>query len=571
MALTKVILSLLMVGMLTTTWARSITGHREDAEHRDNSIQQFLNKKIRHEIDASSNSDQENKSHDEVVMRKYAKTEAEKFLRKSARIGGKRRRSLHGNEDKVGIPFSARRLEKMLEKAILKIITGDLNTADMIFLKSLNYSLEEVLAIRERELDKKNHFPLSSDVPVKVLNEQKMENDLKEEEPLTDPSRANQLEGDDETTSKKKLKTTTAITSSSLSDKKSSEGDFDFEAYNRQAIYDYENAANKMSSRTLDLDELETNVDYENRSMENPETSDADDLIRKNFDRAMESHVVFKIRYDDSDIDSSSNERAKLLSREKIDRMIPKNHHNNIESNLNSENNTGTSIPSSNHSSTFTDVNTTPSNSAKRTFQSSTINFPSNPVTYRLGNFITPYDDLNTARTLAEPVRAIAIEKNNNSSSEARGNSATTQAFGFANSSSTTPEKKIADSRNPNNKDTSDNGRRKSIYEGLEWVEDDVYRVIPEAMESLNYYDVSANEMENDTTEDSRINGTRSLEIERRSDDVENIANDTIGYQNENPQEEIQTQTESDFSAIRNSPNLNLSAYQQLALAHRRE
>ncbi|XP_043280724.1 uncharacterized protein [Venturia canescens] len=560
MALIKVTVSLLVAAVLTSTWARS-TGHRgdarieENAEQRDNRIELFPNDNKSHEIHESSYSDEE-KSYEEALMKKYAKTEAEKFLRKSARIGGKRRRSLHDNEDKAGVPFSSRRLEKMLEKALLKIITGDLNTSDMILLKSLNYSLEEVLSIRERELNKQAHFPLS------------MDNDLREEQSLTDAPRSNQIENDGEKISKKKVKTTTAMASSSLSEKTTSNGDFDFDAYNRQAIYDYENAANKMSSRASDVDETEPSVDYENRSNENVEISNGDDVVHTNFDRAMEPHVIFKIRYDDSDIDSSSNERAKLLSRERIHRILPKSYRDNGPNNQELHNETAKSIPSTNEFSTSSDLNTTPSNADKKTFQASIDDVLSSlAVTHRLNNFITPFDDLDTAKSPMKPMRPegrpITMGYNNNLS--------TARASGSSTSQPETLREKNGTTHETMNNHTSDNWRRKSIYEGLEWVEDDVYRVIPEAMDSLNYYDASANEMENDTTENSRINGTRSLEIERRNDDVENNANDTIDYQNENPQEDIQAQTESDFSTVRNSLNLNLSAYQQLALAHHRD
>lgn len=129
-------------------------------------------------------------------------------------------------------PFSTKTLESMLEKAILKIITGELSNGDLLLLRSLNYSLEEVLEIRERELAKKE------------------DNFLSRENFSTE-----KFDG------------------------------VDVEEYNRQAVLDYENLANKMEEEKEEILEVAPENDH------------------LAFDKAMEPHVVFKIRFNETEED----------------------------------------------------------------------------------------------------------------------------------------------------------------------------------------------------------------------------------------------------------------------------
>lgn len=334
------------------------------------------------------------------------------------------------------IPFSPRRLEKMLEKAILKIIAGDLSNADMLLLKSLNYSLEEVLAIRERELGKKSSQVVHAD--------------------------------------KKKGHTRKIVESKKVEKKLPA---MDYEAFNRKAVEDYEIAANKM-----DEDEL----DYNNPIAEEKRVQEMSNSgLQANFNRAVEPHVVFKIRYDDSEIDSSSFERSR--EHVQVDKVM-----------------NGMRILGK------------PSSSSSRT---STLQADPLPV-YQLGNF-------------------------SNSANYSDSDAMTTES-----SESST----IGDIRYNNVSDPNDEGmgssKRVSEYEGLEWVEDDVYRVIPEALN----YDLSNYEEENKTIEAEYQSGNSSAEEMM-------MTNDYAGYQE-------------NFKGMENETGQvgeNFSAYQQLAVARRRE
>ncbi|XP_074107228.1 uncharacterized protein LOC141532685 isoform X2 [Cotesia typhae] len=129
-------------------------------------------------------------------------------------------------------PFSTKTLESMLEKAILKIITGELSNGDLLLLRSLNYSLEEVVEIRERELAKRENNFLSR----KNFSTEKFDG-------------------------------------------------VDVEEYNRQAVLDYENLANKMEEEKEEILEV------------------APENYHLAFDKAMEPHVVFKIRFNETEED----------------------------------------------------------------------------------------------------------------------------------------------------------------------------------------------------------------------------------------------------------------------------
>ncbi|CAD6217223.1 GSCOCG00004732001-RA-CDS [Cotesia congregata] len=137
------------------------------------------------------------------------------------------------NSEKKITPFSTKTLESMLEKAILKIITGELSNGDLLLLRSLNYSLEEVLEIRERELAKKEDNLLSK-----------------------------------ENFSTGKFEDSDGV---------------DVAEYNRQAVLDYETLANKMEEEKEEIQEVEP----ENEHLA--------------FDKAMEPHVVFKIRFNETE------------------------------------------------------------------------------------------------------------------------------------------------------------------------------------------------------------------------------------------------------------------------------
>lgn len=117
-----------------------------------------------------------------------------------------------------GVPYNPKKLDKMMNKAILQIILGDLHSSDMKLLKALNYSAEEVMLIRRRELGQKS-----------------------------------------------------------------------LEAFNRQSVSDYENLGD--------------------------ETTEESSPARQQFNKAMEPHVVFKIRSEDFDENSGGNNPFQVSGR----------------------------------------------------------------------------------------------------------------------------------------------------------------------------------------------------------------------------------------------------------------
>ncbi|XP_008550783.1 uncharacterized protein LOC103573462 isoform X1 [Microplitis demolitor] len=309
-------------------------------------------------------------------------------------------RSLDGSEK--NFPFSPKTLETMLEKAILKIITGDLSNGDLLLLRSLNYSLEEILAIRDREFKKNDDNYLGGRNNFREV----FDENLEPTEKYNNFFKKND-DGDDDS--------------------------IDIDAYNRQAVLDYENLANKMEEFERG-NEDGGGGDIEKNVGEN-KTDDNDDHLA--FARAMEPHVVFKIGYNETGNENNGSEKLEM----------------------------STSV-----NNLFHDLSTVLPGTAK------------------------PDGKL----------------EENESVEGQRGR-----------------EEKP--------------GKKVSEYEGLEWVEDDVYRVIPEALNEQ--VDESEEERGDDASDDEF--GFEGFDV--RDQEVKG-ANDSWNYDNG-----------------------NLSAYQQLALAHRRD
>ncbi|XP_076763626.1 uncharacterized protein LOC143431026 [Xylocopa sonorina] len=363
---------------------------------------------------------------------------------------------LNGEDAKGTVPFSERRLEKMLEKAILKIITGDLSTGDMLLLKSLNYSLEEVLAIRERELSKKRDEEARRKDHAKSSWSKALRNERKSgywggsTSKNPDFARNRRVE------------------------------EFDFEAYNKQAILDYEN-----------LDAQQSWSEPEGKEEQ------AVDVVRREFDRAMEPHVVFKIRYDDSEFDSSSNS-------DESNKNHPKTSKYHLE---------------------------TTSRNAAGSFQTSTMAptvATAVPLVYRLTNHSVTTPNTNT---------------------ESKNENETNINFQVENSTDKMPVSR-----------SNEKTKRVNEYEGLEWVEDDVYRVIPQFVDSLDFENTEENE-----TSDYEDSGYDS----RQKWTAEEHENDTSEYQNDAPDSMKLFMANSNASSS-NLPLANLSTYLQAAIAHRR-
>ncbi|XP_060828088.1 uncharacterized protein LOC132913636 isoform X2 [Bombus pascuorum] len=435
---------------------------------------------------------------------------------------GDKSKSLRGEEAKGTVPFSERRLEKMLEKAILKIITGDLSTGDMLLLKSLNYSLEEVLAIRERELNKKK------------------DEELRKKENIKSWSKV--LYGDGEKKSKNWNKNSMGRSSSKnpdfenvkREDKKNrhvdrspSYKDFDFEAYNRQAILDYENLPSNLEFQQSWSEP--TVVDYEEATKASKEQDIANNLHR-DFDRAMEPHVVFKIRYDDSEFDSSSGSDEN----NKNHLRMPK-HHVSMMRHTTSRN-TGNSF----HASTSSPLSSTTATTVPLVYQLSSTNIK--------GNYLNN-DPIATTLSTSSTVSTTKSTISDKISEEKNG---TDIVVHVTNSTDKIEISKSVEKLSEN--------KRISEYEGLEWVEDDVYRVIPEFVDSLGFENTEDNETSDyeDSIHDSRLNWN-----------PEDNENDTLGYLNDTPDSVKLFMANNNVSAG-SLPLANLSSYLQLAIAHRR-
>ncbi|XP_011161162.2 uncharacterized protein LOC105196766 isoform X1 [Solenopsis invicta] len=437
-------------------------------------------------------------------------------------------------DNKGSIPFSERRLEKMLEKAILKIITGDLGTAEMLLLKSLNYTPEEVLAIRERELDKRRDEELrkieESDGKkyyVEDLYRDKAKHWNYNSMDFESPSR-NDPDVDVSRNERKKNK--------GYKGKASYDKDFDFEAYNRQAVLDYENLASKLEQQQSWSEPA--NLDYEDESS-NSEEQNPSQNVHQSFDRAMEPHVIFKIPYDDSEFDSSSgsDEKSKFVDRDAL--VLSKGLKHRIPSTLRQT--TARNVANSFHASSLSTSSSSASSAA-------TGHTPL-PIVYQLRNFkgVRPDYPKNqpsfSTTEFPEPIVASTVIRN------ATASDVTTNTTDLAYSAN---ENKLSvkEANNTTN-------RRISEYEGLEWVEDDVYRVIPAFADSLSY----------DNAEEGE---TSDYEEQNLGFFPEETENDTLEYQNDSPDPTKLFIANANIS-VENASQTNLTDYQQILRTHRQE
>lgn len=436
-------------------------------------------------------------------------------------------------DSKRSVPFSARRLEKMLEKAILKIITGDLGTAEMLLLKSLNYTPEEVLAIRERELDKRRDEELRK---IEESNKKKYyDEDLYKDKAKHWSYNSMELESSsrndpDVDVSRNERKKNRYKGKASY--------DKDFDAYNRQAVIDYENLASKLELQQSWSEPA--NFDYEDETR-NSEEQNPSQNIHQSFDRAMEPHVIFKIPYDDSEFDSSfgSDEKSKFIDRDTL--VLSKGLKHRIPSTL--RHTTARNVANSFHASSLsTSSSSSPSSSAS----SAATGHTPLPIVYQLKNFkgVRPdYPSKNqpsfSTTEFPEPIITSTIITN-----------VTSNVTSSMTDSANDNKLSVKDANNTTNKKISE-------YEGLEWVEDDVYRVIPAFADSLGY----------DNTDESE---TSDYEEQNLDFLPEGNENDTLEYQNDSPDPAKLFIANVNIS-VGNASQTNLTAYQQLARAHRRE
>ncbi|XP_011696100.1 PREDICTED: uncharacterized protein LOC105454870 isoform X2 [Wasmannia auropunctata] len=430
-------------------------------------------------------------------------------------------------DSKGSIPFSARRLEKMLEKALLKIITGDLGTAEMLLLKSLNYTPEEVLAIRERELGKRRdeESRKAEESNGKKYYDENLYRDKVKHWNYNSMEFESSLRNDPD------------VDVSRNERRKNRYKGFDFDAYNRQAVLDYENLASKLELQQSSS-EPTMNFDYENESR-NTEEQNPSQSIHQSFDRAMEPHVIFKIPYDDSEFDSNSesDEKSKFADREAA--VLSKGLKHRIPSSL--RHTTARNVANSFHASSLSTSSSSSSASSAATGHTPL------PIVDQLRNSkgVGPDYPKNqptfSTTELPEPI-------------------ITSTAITNATSNATFSVTDFADSANDSklsvkDADSTAAGRKVSEYEGLEWVEDDVYRVIPAYADSLGY----DNPDESETSEYEENLGSSPQGNE----------NDTLEYQNDSSDPAKFFIANANISA-ENASWSNLTPYQQLTRNHRR-
>ncbi|XP_053975143.1 uncharacterized protein LOC128874403 isoform X1 [Hylaeus volcanicus] len=466
------------------------------------------------------------KKRDQVeLVRRYGSREEANAV---SSVEDKNRRSLNINEVKEKIPYSDRRLEKMLEKAILKIITGELSTGDMLLLKSLNYSLEEVLAIRERELNKKKEEELSKKKEsmkswTKALYGQTVGKKGRYWDPnFVDHSSTVTRNPDYENTRNEGKKNRHAD--------KSSYNDFDFDAYNRQAVLDYENLPSNLEFQQPWSEPTVLNLD------ENIKASSEEDNIHREFEKAMAPHVIFKIRYDDSEFDSSSGSDETSKNRSKTPKYRAST---TLKTTTKNAGNSFHVVPPPTLSTAFPASVPLPVVSRLGSSNNVQTSYPRNVIHPNVAVSSTTTTASTTEKSIPEQV----------SNGEEKPNLIVRVS---------SPNEKTAV---PETNEMSHENKKISPYEGLEWVEDDVYRVIPGLVDSLSY----ENSEDNETSdyEDFRHNTRQTWNTEENE-------NDTLEYQNETP-DPVKLFVANGNATTGHLPVANLSAYQEVARAHRRE
>jgi len=441
---------------------------------------------------------------------------------------------------KEPIPFSTRRLEKMLEKAILKIIMGDLGTAEMLLLKSLNYTPEEVLAIRERELDKRKDEEPRRTAELRSNGRR----GFYEEDPRAGRTKHwnyNSMEFDSSSRSGAEPAPRNERKRNSYRERTTSHGkDFDFDAYNRQAVIDYEDLASKLElERHSSWPESATSADYEDESRKRPDEELDSRNLHRSFDRAMESHVIFKIPYDDSEFDSSSGseERSEFTGGDlPVSTKVPKHRPPSTLRHTIAKN-----VADSFHAPSLSTTSSSSfSSSSPSVVSSASAERTSPPVVYQLGSFKTigpDHPSLGTTGSPIEPTSTVIADV----------------TLGAISGTATDPSTTSDDNSSVKGASIA---RNTSEYEGLEWVEDDVYRVIPSFADSLAY----DNPDDNETLE----YGEQGVNL------LPGGENDTLEYQNDGP-DPVKLFMANVNASADNASLSNLSIYQQLALAHRRE
>ncbi|XP_015191677.1 PREDICTED: protein PFC0760c-like isoform X2 [Polistes dominula] len=473
----------------------------------------------RHTSNINSNS--KDHSNEQITNRLYTNNDDE-----SIGIGEKAREIMKTEEAKVSVPFNERKLEKMLEKAIIKIIMGDLTNADMNLLKSLNYSLTEILTIRNNELAKQEEKKRLEIIQMEKIKSKSKHYEKKKREKFEKKSTDNE--------------------------------DFDFDAFNRQALLDYENLPTEMELQQTRSDDTGDN-DYNDQMSKEKNTEDKNnspDNFHRHFDKAMEPHVVFKIRYDDSEFDSSSSEeKSNAVKKQPTNRDFS---NTKVEDSLT---NTANSFPP------FTSDPPLPLPLRSSSFSSlSPPSSTSLPVISK--NFHIIDDRLRDLTNNVEILETHLDDSVNLNNVNLSKNSSDNVDDNVTNDSELKKEDSTTGKIDNGGSDASKSSvKRISEYEGLEWVEDDVYRVIPSLANNLGDYE-NVEDNESSLNYDDEIlsfyaqNTTHCKKNEREND------NDTAEYQNDNPETIKLVMANTNLTSVENQ---SFGSYQQMLQAHRKD
>lgn len=439
-----------------------------------------------------------------------------------AGVTAKSRRSLQ-EADRDKMPYSFRKLDKMMRKAILQIILGDLHPSDMLLLKALNYTMDDVMTMREHELRR-------------IKDEEEFEARAKKQQELVSAKYQAAMRR-----------------RSSLHQRRKTSHESSLEAYNRQAVYDYESGTPATSAARQDYEEARV-ADPRDKSV-------TEETLRRNFDRAMEKHVVFKIRHDDSEFDSGSDERSRLMLKSHRAKTIAR-----------ADKGSRSGATGAFQASGLNNERAAAATAAAATLDEADGSTRSSYLEDLNMQAIVDYENLVPSGKSAEADDKREREFASHEEFERALNGSRLEDMGQRNEFATTEKTRRGGedetTTTPSAAAAATAKKRVSEYEGLEWVEGDVYRVIPEAMETLvNYEDeagapAAAPAAANYDKREGEEENLRQTSYSSLGD----IVNDTFEYQNDADESALMYATNGS-----SADNQNLTSYQRFAMAQRRE
>ncbi|XP_046747954.1 uncharacterized protein LOC124412263 isoform X2 [Diprion similis] len=378
------------------------------------------------------------------------------------------------DERKLKHPMSAARLEATLRKAILEIIMGELTTADMMLLKSLNYDAELVRKIREEETKKRKN-------DLAAIHERR--------------NLRNRIDADIENLENEE--------SSSKVQK------IDYDAYNNQAVDEYENSASVNEASIRRNDSL---VDYEDETKSSTEIK-SDEY---NGHSLTEPRVVFRMSYNDSKSDPRPEENP-TLSRE-VNRQT-------------TINGTGNNFPAA-----VTSVNSSPAPVdyqivTSRELYNFTNNYFSSTRAPEENNEVDEQHVVpsrNQTKILEAPVDRLNLPDlifRNESATDLRNRNVSFDDPDLSSTTETTINTAEPATRKLNENHTVPTNGSHRIYKGLKWIQDDVYQVIPEYIDFADSENAE-NETSTASTEDVVYQNVDEPTLKNQTSSDEGMEND---------------------------------------------